>query len=85
MTGTVRLEAMPSYLDKAALIATHDLLMLVGFDVPLDVIRRWTIKMREQAENFAAREHLAANNNLVSRVPCPGFLEKYGRKQTAKK
>ena len=66
-----------AFLDKSAMIATHDLLALVGYEVPYAALERWTGRMREKAEDYAARKHLHASGNLIRRVPCPAFLKKY--------
>jgi hypothetical protein len=58
---------------------TRDLLMLVGLEVPLTHILRWTAKQREQAEEWASKSHLRASDNIV-RVPVkPAFLNRYSR------
>ena len=51
-----------------------DLLILVGVDVPVAIVTRWTKKQREEAEKWAAKTHLKASDNNVRVPPKPLFL-----------
>lgn len=66
-----------AYRDKTAMLATHDLLLLVGYDVPYPAIETWSRRMRDKAEDHAAREHLHASGHHLMRAPCPAFLEQW--------
>ena len=66
-----------AFRDDTAIQATHDLLSIVGYEVPHKNIGNWTRRMRDKAEDYAAREHLHASGHSLMRVPCPAFLEKY--------
>jgi hypothetical protein len=57
-----------------------DLMALVGYRVPVKVIKRWTYEARDQACWWAAQTHLRASDNPVRVPPKPVFvLERYYR------
>lgn len=56
---------------------THDLLLMVGYDVPLYVIEKWAPEELAAAEKWAAKSYLRASDNPV-RVPArPQFLDEW--------
>jgi len=53
----------------------HDLLGLVmDTPPPLQTVQSWTPQQRLDAEEWAAREHLAASDMPIRRVPRPEFI-----------
>jgi hypothetical protein len=55
--------------------ATETLLLLTDYEIPRDVIEKWTPEQRAEAGNYAMRVHLKASDNLRVRVPpIPAFL-----------
>lgn len=56
---------------------TQDILSLVGIDVPLVVLTKWTDKKIEIAENYASLCHLKASDNHVKVPKMPRFLMPY--------
>ncbi len=64
--------------ESCPLDTLRDLLSLVLKGPPsIEVMRFWTPKMREEAEEWASREHLAASDNPVKRIPKPTCLKDY--------
>lgn len=51
-----------------------DLLLLVNIAVTPATVASWTSDQREQASEWAAREHLSASDNPVRRIHKPEFL-----------
>lgn len=64
--------------DTANDIATagqlRDLLLCVNIHAPLDMIHTWDAAQRQQAHDWATREHLNASDNDIARTPKPEFL-----------
>jgi len=52
------------------------MLLLVGKDIPLEVIAQWTSKVKNQVENWAAKVYLKASDNIVSIPKYPDVLLK---------
>ena len=52
----------------------RDILLLVGLSFTPEEIATWTPEQRQQAERWAAAEHLYASDNPVKRLPRPSFL-----------
>ena len=52
----------------------RDILLVVGEDIPDWVIAQWTDDQRKQVAEYAAREHLSASDNPVTRLPRPAIL-----------
>lgn len=56
----------------------HDLLGFVMESVPgIEVISAWTDDERHEAENWAAREHIIANDHKLKRLPMPECLKTF--------
>lgn len=51
-----------------------DLLSLVGYDAPADVVATWTLEERQAAQEWAAATHLQASDNDVDVPARPRFL-----------
>lgn len=51
-----------------------DLLLMVGVDVPVEIIGTWTMEQRDRAETWAAKYFLAANDNVIRIPQRPDFL-----------
>ena len=49
----------------------HDLLLLVSYDVPKDIIKQWVPEKRALVEEWAALTHLEASDNCVRIVTVP--------------
>ena len=52
----------------------RDILLVVGEDIPAEVIASWTDQQRDEVGRYAAREHLSASDNPVTRLPRPAVL-----------
>lgn len=51
-----------------------NLLALVGYDAPPDVVARWPLDRRVEAEVYAVNAHLRASDNVLRRCPRPEWL-----------
>jgi hypothetical protein len=54
--------------------ALRDLLLLVGYRVPLASLQRWPLRKRVEAEVHASVEHLRASDNAIKRHPRPAWM-----------
>ena len=59
----------------------HNLLLLVGFEVPELELRKRTPRERAHAELYALRAHLRASDNPVRIPPRPTWLEGFERRE----
>ena len=57
--------------------ALHDLLLLVSYDVPEDIIKQWLPEKRALVEEWAAATHLEASDNILAVPNCPDCLDGY--------
>ena len=58
-----------------------DLLLLVGYVIGPDELKKWTKQQRAAAEKWACRTHLRASDNLVHVPKKPAILNKYTESQ----
>lgn len=56
---------------------TRDLLLLIGYDVPLKVLKSWSKERLLTLEKYAGAVHLRASDNPVKIPPLPSCIEKY--------
>lgn len=69
-------ETMPDWMRDDQ--ATQHMLLLVGREVPLDVIRGWPIETVQAVEEWATQVHYDASDNDVGPIPpCPRCLDGY--------
>lgn len=75
----------PIYAYDDELTPFVDILGLVGITVSVDTVRNWSPLQRMQAEDWAAKTHLAASDNDVDVPSQPEFLKNHRLKNSPKK
>ena len=55
----------------------QDLLSLVSYNVPIDIIKTWSPELRQCAEEWAVAQHLVASDNILEVPARPDCLDGY--------
>lgn len=55
----------------------QDIISLAGYDIPMEIINKWSISKRKYALKWASLEHLSASDNPVTRITIPEGIQNY--------